>query len=633
METGSVFLYSSILFGALSLCSLIFRDLKDSGKAVFFDLMIPHAGNLIRATAIFISIASGLLIYYLASSDFSVHYVWQYTSRDLPMIYKISAFWTGEAGSLMFLAWVILLMASWLSERHGHEVIFMRRIQIIVLLMGILFLAITALLSPFTSSLEGGLKEIPDDGAGLNPLLVNKWMIFHPPGIFIPYGILAVVFASAFVHLINGNKEWEKWEEFARPFGRAAWIVLGAGMVAGVMWSYEVWESYWIWDPAFTSILMTWLLLTAYLHSSGMKALAPALAVNNFVLAVYSTYIIRSGTIQSAHAFGEGRGIKPLLIAFILIAVISEGLLSYRLKENKENTTSKLLSRRNYFYAAITLLAGLSFILFWGLTSSLLLKSFGAMVSVNLYETWSYPFSLALVAVLGICMFGKHGKKGIFFGAALVLVFLVLKPAQSIYTNLSASVLAFAGLSSTWRIFKSLNAGSMRSCAPYIVHLGIAVMLTGVLMSTYAASESVLFMNFGEKKTVGGYEIQLADLSFPVEHKHAFAVLTKIGVYNIYKDGVLVDSGEASFREIKGEFITQPFIYRGLLADVNVRYQGIGTESPVFISVANVRVIPGMTILWLGSILAVCGAIPVFFPARRETYISKEIINNLIRNL
>ena len=455
-------------------------------------------------------------------------------------------------------------------------------------------------------------------------------MIFHPPGIFIPYGILVVVFASAIIHFLEGNTEWE---DFARPYSRAAWILLGAGMVTGVMWSYEVWESYWIWDPAFTSILMTWLLFTAYLHSANMyrrnwmKMLAPALAVNSFILAMYSTYIIRSGTIQSAHAFGESARIMPLLVSIILLSSVSEGLVLYRyftVRQSNRNTGSKMLSTRNTFYATVILLAALAFILFWGLTSSLLLRSFGASISINLYGTWSYPFSLALLGVLGICMFeilGRYWTKGIIFGAVLILAILLLKPAQSFYTSLSAAILAFAGLSAAYRIFKSLNISGIKnklnSCGPHIVHLGIVIMLVGVLMSTYATSQTVLFMKFNEKKAVGGYEIQLSDLAFPVEHKHTSAVLTKIGVYNIYKDGTFLDSGEASFREIKGEFITSPLIYRGLPADVNIRYQGIGTENPIFISVANVRVIPGMTILWIGSILVVIGIIPLFLFEKR----------------
>ncbi|MFH0904175.1 MAG: cytochrome c biogenesis protein CcsA [Methanobacteriota archaeon] len=624
MIVGSALLYIGILFGILSLFSLIARELKGSGRRVFFEQMIPHARNLIRASAFFITSASGLLIYYLITSDFSLHYVWQYTSKDLPLIYKISAFWTGQEGSLLFLSWIILIMALWLSQQYGCEDSFHRRVQILVLLIGMVFIFITIILSPFISTLDAGITEVPEDGAGLNPLLVNKWMIFHPPGIFVPYGILVVVFAAALVHLVYGNREWE---EFSRPYTRVAWIILGAGIAAGDMWSYEVWEGYWIWDPAFTSILMTWLLFTAYLHGTSMyrrgrmAMLTPALAVNSFIFAIYSTYIIRSGTIQSAHVFGEGAQTMPLLISVILVSVISEGLVLYRYftwkHETGENRT-EILSTRNTFYATIILLAALSFILFWGLTSSMLLQSFGASVSTDLYGTWSYPFTLGLIAVLGICMFeslGKHWTKGIIFGAVLVILFIILKPVSSIYTNLTVSILSFAGISCAYQIFKSSAAkgikNKLRSCGPHIVHLGIVVMLVGVLMSTFVTSETVLFMKFNEKKTVGGYEIQLVDLAFPVEHKHASAVLTKIGVYNIYKDGILVDSGAASFREVKGEFVTEPFIYRGLLADVNVRYQGIGTQTPIFISVANVRVIPGMTILWSGSILVVIGIIPL----------------------
>lgn len=631
METGNALIYLGILFGILSLFSLIAGELKRSGKRVLFGLLIPHSLNLIRATGVFVTAASGLLMYYLIKSDFSFHYVWQYTSEDLPLIYKISAFWTGQEGSLIFLSWIILIMALWISYRHGSEESFHRRVLIIVLLVGVVFLSIAALLSPFIRSLDAGFTEMPEDGAGLNPLLVNKWMIFHPPGIFVPYGILVVVFASALVHLLYGNREWE---EFSRPYGRIAWIILGAGIAAGDMWSYEVWEGYWIWDPAFTSILMTWLLFTAYLHGTAMyrrgrmALVTPALAVNSFIFALYSTYIIRSGTIQSAHVFGEGAQTMPLLITVILIAAISEGFVLYRYftwKHGKDEKKAQILSTRNTFYATIIILTALSFILFWGLTSSMVLQSFGVSVSVDLYRIWSFPFTLALIFVLGICMLESPGKdwiKGIIFGAALIPVFMLANPFHDRYANISAAVLAFAGLSSIYQTYKSSFVtglmNKMRSCGPHIVHLGIAMMLAGVLMSAFATSETLVFMKFNEKKTVGGYEIQLTDLSFPVEHKHASATITKIGVYNIYKDGVMVDSGYASFREIKGEFITQPLIYRGLFADVNVRYQGVGTTNPILISVANVRVIPGMTILWSGSILVVIGIIPLLVRGKKN---------------
>lgn len=624
MTLGSILIYLGIIFGILSLFSLIIKDLKFSGRKVVFEKIIPVSGNLLLACVFFITAASVLLIYYLVVSDFSIHYVWQYTSKDLPLIYKISAFWTGQEGSLLLLSWVILFMVMWMFRIHGSEKSFHRKVQVIVLLIGVIFLSITAILTPFVSSIDAGLTEIPEDGAGLSPLLVNKWMIFHPPGIFVPYGILAVVFAAAIVHLVYGNREWE---EFSRPYSRVAWIILGAGIATGDMWSYEVWEGYWIWDPAFTSILMTWILFTAYLHGTTMyrrgkmALLTPALAVNSFIFALYSTYIIRSGSIQSAHVFGEGAQTMPLLVYVILLSAVSEGLVLYRYftwRQVKEETRRGILSTRNTFYATIIVLAALSFILFWGLTSSMLLQSFGKSVSFDLYGTWSYPFTLALIAVLGICMFeslGRHWAKGLIFGAAMIPLFILANPFHDKYANLSASMIAFAAIGSVYQIYKSSSVtgitNKLRNCGPHIVHLGITIMLLGVLMSAFAISETVLFMKFKEKKAVGGYEIELADLSFPVEHQHASAKLTKIGMYNIYKDGVLIDSGIASFREVRGEFITQPFIYRGLFADVNIRYQGVGSLSPIMISVANVRVVPGMTVIWSGSILVVIGIIPL----------------------
>lgn len=624
MEYGSIFLYLSMVFAILSICSLFSRELKETRNISFLEKIIPHYANLILASVIFISMAAIQLIYYLASSDFSIEYVWHYTSKDLPLIYKISAFWTGEAGSLMLLSWVILFMVYWVAKYYRSENRFKVRILIVILLIGILFLSLTVILSPF--NVFSG--NIPKDGAGLNPLLVNKWMIMHPPGIIIPYGILVVVFASAIVHLFTKEMEWEN---FSRQYARLAWIILSAGIVAGVIWSYEVWENYWIWDPAFTSILMTWLLLTAYLHSAGMyrrkmvDLFSPALAVNTFILAIYSTYIIRSGSITSAHTFGEGSELNLLIYSIILIAIITEFQIINRYSRSYSRTRSKtqnqragLLSSRNLLYVTTILMILLSFILFWGLTASLLLILYGVSVSSNLYAAWSYPLCIALILTMGLCMLGTPDKKwikGIIIGCVFILTIIIIKPYGDIYTNLSISVMTFSGIATIYRIYKSISSKGMRtkmiSSASHIVHFGILVMLMGVLMSNYSTSESVLFTKLNDTKSVGGYEIQLTDLAYHIENKLITTVSTKIGTYTIYKDGIIVGSGEAKFREINGDYFTEPYIYRGLISDVNVRYQGIGTRDQIFISVANIRIIPGMTIIWAGSAMIVVGIIPL----------------------
>lgn len=618
MELGSNLLFLSIIFGILSLFSIILRELKESGKKVLFEQIIPHSKQFIRATFIFITAGIGVLIYYLINSDFSINYVWQHTSKDLPVAYKISALWTGESGSLMFLSWIILSIVLIISEQKGQSERFIRKIQIIMLTVGIIFLALTFIVSPFVK-ING--NNIPEDGAGLNPILVNKWMILHPPGIFIPYGILLVVFASAIVFILDHDMEWES---YSRPFARAAWIILGAGMVAGIIWSYEVWENYWIWDPAFISILMTWLLLTAYLHSSVMyrknwiKLLAPALAINSFIFSMYSTYIIRSGTIRSAHSFGNSSQSMMLLFTVILISIISESLIVYGYFSEKNNRKNnyEIFSRKNLFYAVIFILAGLSFILFWGLTASLLLENLGISISNELYKEWSYPLTIGLLAVLGICMFAEKGKKlvlYVIFSMILLIAIILIKPLDDIHANLSLFILIFSGIGTVYRIIKSSHVKGIKNkfifSSSHIVHIGIVIMFLGILMTSYATSETVLFMKFNEKKAVGGYEIQLNDLVLPEENKLDSA--TKTGIYTIFKDGIMVDSGEASFREIKGELITEPLIYRGTFADVNIRFQGIGSQEPIFISIANVRVIPGMSFLWAGCILVITGLVPL----------------------
>lgn len=623
MELGSILLFLSIIFGILSLFSIVFMELKESGKKVFFEKIIKHSKQFIRATFILITAGIGLLIYYLINSDFSINYVWQNTSKDLPVIYKISALWTGESGSLMFLSWIILSLTFIISEKKGQTVRFIRKIQIIMLTIGIIFLVLTFIVSPFSKINE---NYIPEDGAGLNPILVNKWMILHPPGIFIPYGILVVVFACAIVFFLDRDKEWES---FSRPFARAAWIILGAGMVAGLIWSYEVWENYWIWDPAFVSILMTWILLTAYLHSSVMyrnnwiKFLAPGLAINSFILSIYSTYIIRSGTIRSAHSFGDSSQSILLLFSVVLISVISESLILYNYFSEKNNRKNKfeseIFSKRNLFYATVIILTWLSFILFWGLTASLLLENLGISISNELYREWSYPLAIGLLAVFGICMFAEKGKKLILyviFSMIFLIVLILIKPLDDFNAGISLFFLIFAGTGSAYRIIKSLQIKGIKNkllfSSSHIVHIGIVILLLGIFMTSYTNSETVIFMKVNERKTVGGYEIQLNDLVLPAENKPGTGVMTKTGIYTIFKDGIIVDSGKASFKEINGELITEPLIYRGTFADVNIRFQGIGSKTPIFISIANVRVIPGMSILWAGSILIITGLFPLY---------------------
>ncbi|MDW7774739.1 MAG: cytochrome c biogenesis protein CcsA [Methanosarcinales archaeon] len=615
MNIGDIFLYLSFLTGLLTLLLM-----WESPRLDFLGRLVPYRNWSMRISATFLSLAVALLVYYFLVSDFSIHYVYSYSSLDLSPIYKLSALWTGEEGSMLFFALGLMLIAAYMLEKYesGAE-------RHIILSLGLLLLLLTIQLGPFTNTLDAhpDMTEVPQDGQGLNPLLVNIWMVFHPPGIFIGYALMSVIFASAAV-------QGPEWESKCRGAARWAWLVLGAGIVSGCIWSYEVWESYWIWDPAFTSSLLVWLMLTAYLHTAArfrksrdLRLLSPATGIMSFVIALYSVYIIRSGTIQSVHSFGENGRNMLLLSMVVVLFVISIGMIIHwgmKKKEKQQLPDSEgLLSESNLFLLTTIIFLMLSAVLFTGLSYSLILDIFGSgmAISIELFNDWSYPLTILLLVTMGLCMFGaSYRRVALILVAILLLLVTGFDVTHDTYDNISVAVIVFAALAGLYRISRAAVSKTpawarLRSASPHLVHLGIAIMLIGVLMSTYSTGETIYFRSFNEKKMVGDFEIQLVNLAFPVQHDHYTATLTKIGTYTIYrKNGSIIATGDASFEEIGGEYITRPFIYNGLLSDVRITYQGIGTTTPIFISFANIRIVPGMTVIWAGCILILVGIVP-----------------------
>jgi cytochrome c-type biogenesis protein CcmF len=612
MVLGVIFLYLALIFGLASLFLL--------WNIAFLDFLRSYRVWFMRISAVSLTFSALLMVYYLITSNFSINYVYSYTSLDLALIYKLSALCTGEAGSMLFLSWIILLIAAYWYER-SHE----KGESSIILVLGLIMLLITISLGPFAPTLQKhpDFSGIPQDGLGLNPILVNIWMVFHPPGIFIGYALMVVVFTLAVMQ--NQN-----WESRSRSFARLAWLILSFGIISGCVWSYEVWESYWIWDPAFTSSLMVWLLLTAYLHtaaryrkSQSFNLLAPSIGMIGFVMALYSTYIIRSGLIQSVHSFGVGEQnllllyIVAIMFIFSFILIIKKTLVHK--DEKKSNGTAPTLSDDNLFLLTTLLFILLSTILFTGLSYSLIFDLFGSALAISftLFNDWSYPLTVLLLLILGLCTFKhQYRKNALIMMVLITIAFIVLGITGNIYDDISLAAISFAAIGSLNMISKIVisKAGKqnrLQIVSPHLIHLGIAILLLGVLMSTFFIDEIIYFRSINEKKEVGDYEIQLVDLGLPVQHEYYTSKLSKIGTYNIYKkNGPIIASGDAIFIEERGEFITSPFISRGWLSDVRITFQGVGTTTPIFFSLANVKIVPGMTIIWLGSLLVLLGIFP-----------------------
>src|SRR6185369_1105659 len=221
----------------------------------------------------------------------------------------------------------------------------------------------------------GRASPIPVDGVGLNPLLRHPAMMFHPPMLYSGYTLFTIPFAFAIGALITRRLDAE-WLRTVRPFALGAWLCLGIGIVLGARWSYSElgWGGYWGWDPVENASLMPWLIGTAFLHSAmvqekrGMlRVWNVSLIVATFSLALLGTFLVRSGILESIHAFGASTVGTPLLVLIAVVIVGSAALIVSRLDLlRSERRIESLASRESVFLVNNLLLVGLCVVIFWG---------------------------------------------------------------------------------------------------------------------------------------------------------------------------------------------------------------------------------------------------------------------------
>jgi len=450
---GNQILYVSIVVSAIALLGLLLKEFKKG------EIVTKFVTPAILLSAILFTFAYLLLTYYFAVSDFTYEYVWQYSSIDLPMVYKLSGTWAGQPGTYLLWVWVIFLSAAWLALTTKHSTPLARRTQIITLIIGIYFTVLTLIQTPFKSIYElpniadmiasGSLPAnfVPEAGNGLNALLVNFWMIVHPPLMFIGYATMTIPFAAAIVYLVT--KE-EGWEELGRQWARFTWLFLGMGIAVGGVWAYLVlgWGGFWAWDPVETASFIPWLTLTGFLHAAALHRknkttfaiAAPMLAAVSFILVIYAAIVVRSGIFNSVHAFGEATT-GTLLLTFIAVTtLVSLGLGIKRYFEETETKEEDrgFWNKTNIFYVTLLVFVVLAFVSFWGITFPVFIQlTQGIKVNVasdtkNFFNAWSYPFTLILLLALGFCLNYKESlkekqKKMLFIVMGLTILTMLLR--------------------------------------------------------------------------------------------------------------------------------------------------------------------------------------------------------------
>ncbi len=461
-------------------------------------------------------VASAVLLAALVRNDFSFVYVAEHTSRELPTGYTISAFWGGQEGSLLL--WLLILTgyaaaAVLLNRRKTRDLI----AWVVPVLGGVaLFFAflLVVVATPFA------VQTAPADGAGLNPSLQNPYMMVHPPMLYLGYVGLTVPFAFAMGALLARRTD-ERWIVATRRWTLVAWTALGIGQLLGAHWAYEEvgWGGYYAWDPVENAALMPWLAATAFLHSvmiqekRGMlRVWNVVLVIGAFFLAIFGTFLTRSGILSSIHSFTES-DIGPWFLFFIAVGLGgSLALLFARLPLLRARTQlESLVSREATFLYNNLLLVALTLTILWGVAYPILSEAVtgqSRIVGPGYYNFFLRVFGLPLLFLMGVGPLVAWRRAslrslGLTFawpaGVALVtgVVLLALGAGSSIpgligYT-FSAFVLASIALEfvrgtrarralcgGSWPgAFAGLVARNRRRYGGYVVHAAIVLLAIG----------------------------------------------------------------------------------------------------------------------------------------------------------
>ncbi len=359
----------------------------------------------------FVILASIGLWTALIGSDFSLRYVASFTSQNLPVVYKFSAFWGGQAGSMLF--WCLVLgvyaaLATWVNRSKNRVLMpWVTGTNAAVLLF---FVATTVIATnPFER-----LDWPPADGRGLNPQLQNPAMAIHPPMLYLGYVATAIPFGFAIAALVTRRLDAE-WLGAVRRWALVSWVFLTVGILLGMWWAYVElgWGGYWMWDPVENASLLPWLTGTAFLHSimiqekRGMlRKWNVTLVISTFMLSILGTFITRSGVIQSVHSFAQSP-VGTWFVAFMILATsVSVWLVTIRLKDLEAKAQLEaMISREAAFLYNNLVLVGIAFSVLWGTLFPILSEwAQGTKITVgeSFFNAVNVPLGLLLLLLTGI---------------------------------------------------------------------------------------------------------------------------------------------------------------------------------------------------------------------------------------
>jgi cytochrome c-type biogenesis protein CcmF len=650
----------------LSFCLAIYAVLGSVvGRLRRNPYLTLSAERAVYSVWLLLTVASGLLVYGLIHGDFRLAYVAAHSDQGMPSLYKFTAWWGGQEGSLTLWAWLL--------STYSALVVFMNRRKfrdmmpwVIAIMMSTLtffLVLITFPLSPF-KVLEAGRGNIVEGmGQGLNPLLQYWTMAIHPPMLYLGYVGFTVPFAFAMGALIT-KQPGEGWIHTTRRWTIVTWLFQTTGILLGQGWAYSVlgWGGYWGWDPVENASLLPWITATAFLHSVMMQEKKGMMKVWNmvlisatFFLCIYGTFLTRSGIVSSVHAFAQS-SIGTYFVVFLAIGIAATVyIILDRLKYLKsEARLESVVSRESSFMFNNLILLASCFAVLWGTMFPVITEAInGEKISVDapFFNRVTIPIGLGLLFLTGVGPLIAWRRSSFeslrrafmwpsLAGLALMAVLAAFGVYEHPYALVSFGLCLFVTVTVLIEFYKGAHAIASKSGAGwipavvelthrntrryggYLVHMGIVLMFVGYTGSAFNQSKT-LEVPPGGNFNIAHYNLHVADSQEGENDNYMWQRLVLNVTHNGRSMGELTP--ERRVYKASKQPVSEVAIRRRLNEDLYVNFASFSEDGKR--AVVQAYIFPLVTWIWIGFWVVACGTLVCLIPSKvRLSYARTEVV-------
>ncbi len=625
------------------------------------DTRLTNAGVALFHTVTALTlVVSAIIIHAFVIGDFRIKYVQHYSDAAQPLFYKLTSYWGGLDGSLLF--WVALLASFGSVAVHVNRARQRLLIPYVVAVLASVEMFFLFLLVVHNNPFTTFLTTAPTTGQGLNPLLQNFYMAIHPPMLYLGFVGMTIPYAFGMAALITGQLD-DSWLRSVRRWTMVAWLFLTIGLALGGLWAYEElgWGGYWGWDPVENAGLLPWFTATAFLHSvmvqerRGMlKVWNVSLVVVTFFLTIFGTFMTRSGVVQSVHAFGEDRQLAWMFTVFMVLTLtVSFGAIIYRLPllRARHDLESYISKEAAFLANNWILLFSAFFVLFATMFPTLSEAVRGERLTVGppFFNQWMLPIGLILLFLTGVGPMLAWRKSTVTalknqFLWPIVAAAVTVAGVRFLGVNFWAAGLCFGLCAFTaWTVLQEFWRGtrvrkestgtdpltaaiglfsrSRRRYAGYLVHVGIVLVFLGFAGNAGKIEQQVV-LKTGQQVNLGPYTVRYDQLRIGDDGAKQM-ITAQVQVFRDGKDLGAMYPARWFFRGKEEEPTTEVAIRRSIPDDLYIVLASQNAEQQS--ATLQIVINPLINWIWMGFGVIIFGTFISLLPESAIAFATKKV--------